>query len=369
MARAAARLAGRRVEETAVSSAAGQARRALGRWEAGLVLLAVVVVLAGQWYTGGLMLSSYNLETAAANSTVMACLALGVAPVIIAGDIDISIAATLSLTGVFMARIWEAGVNIWLAALLAVVLGSFLGLVNGLVVVLLDLPSLAVTLGTLGAYTGASFLILQGNAITGFPSSLTAVGTRNVPGTPVPVAVAIVVGLALALSAVVHGTRFGKSLFAIGGNRRAALFSGIAVSRVRLSAFVLAGVFSAVAAVLYLGDYNTAQATIASDQLLPAITAVILGGVSAYGGTGTIPGVVLAIALLTLLQEALGLHQLSGEAQTMAVGALLVVTIGSRTAIRTATRFRHRARARAAKATSNILGQVDGLAPVGTERR
>ena len=91
------------------------------------------------------------------------------------------------------------------------------------------------------------------------------------------------------LTYVVHGTKFGRSLFAIGGNRRAALFSGIAVSRVRITAFVMSGLFAGIAAVFYLGDYNTAQAGIAADQLLPAITAVILGGVSAYGGSARSP--------------------------------------------------------------------------------
>lgn len=309
------------------------ARRMPFGWEAGLLALAAIVIVVGEANTGGLLLSSYNLETTAANSAVVACLALGVAPVIMAGDIDISIAATLSLSGVFVARIWEAGLNIWLAAVLGLVLGALLGLVNGVAVVAFDLPALAVTLGTLGAYSGASLLILQGRAVSNFPSSLLALGTSNVPGTPVPVAMAVAIGVAVLLSLMVHGTRFGKSLFAIGGNRKAALYSGIAVSRTRILAFVLAGTVSALAAVLYLADYNTAVANMAGDQLLPAITAVILGGVSAYGGTGTIPGVALAIALLALLQEALGLHGLSGEGQTIAVGVLLVVTMGARVGI------------------------------------
>ena len=130
------------------------------------------------------------------------------------------------------------------------------------------------------------------------------------------------------LTYVVHGTKFGRSLFAIGGNRRAALFSGIAVSRVRITAFVMSGLFAGIAAVFYLGDYNTAQAGIAADQLFPAITAVILGGVSAYGGSGTIPGVAVAAVLLALLQSALGLHGFSGEGQTIAVGVLLIIAIG-----------------------------------------
>lgn len=316
-------------------------------WEAGLLVLAIILLIGGQAYTGGLLLSGYNLETTATNSAVVACLALAVAPVIIAGDIDISIAATLSLSGVFMARIWEAGVNIWLAVILGLVLGALLGLVNGIAVVLFDLPALAVTLGTLGAYSGASLLVLQGKAVSNFPSSLLTLGTSNLPGTPIPVAMAIAIGVAVILGLLVHGTRFGKSLFAIGGNRKAALFSGIAVNRTRIIAFVLAGLISALAAALYLADYNTAIATMASDQLLPAITAVILGGVSAYGGTGTIPGVALAIALLALLQESLGLHGLSGEGQTIAVGVLLVIVMGARAGIGTLRQLRHRIAARA----------------------
>lgn len=322
-------------------------RRVPFGWEAGLVALAVIVIVVGQADTGGLLLTGYNLETTAANSAVVACLALGTAPVIIAGDIDISIAATLSLSGVFIARIWEAGINMPVAVILGLALGALLGLVNGVAVVVFDLPALAVTLGTLGAYSGASLLILQGRAVSDFPSSVLALGTSNVPGTPIPVAVAVAIGVAVLLSLLVHGTGFGRSLFAIGGNRKAALYSGIAVSRTRILAFVLAGAVSALAAVLYIADYNTAVANMASDQLLPAITAVILGGVSAYGGTGTIPGVALAIALLALLQEALGLHGLSGEGQTIAVGVLLVVTMGARVGIGALGRLQRRLTARA----------------------
>ncbi len=308
------------------------ARQAL-RWESGLLLLLALVLIVGQASTGEL-LSSYNLQTTALNNIVLLFLALAVTPVIITGDIDISIAGTLSLCGVFTARLWTSGVEIWVAVLLALVLGAVCGLVNGILVVAFDLPALAVTLGTMGAYTGASFLILQGNAITNFPSALVALGSGNLTGTPIPISVVVVAAVALGLTYVVHFTKNGKSLFAIGGSRRAALFSGIPVNRVRVTSFVIAGLLSAVAAIFYLGNYDTAQAGIASDQLLPAITAVILGGVSAYGGTGTVPGVAVAAVLLAFLQAALGLHGLSGEGQTIAVGILLVVAIGGGEGIR-----------------------------------
>jgi len=306
--------------------------RRLTRWETGLLVMIGIVLAVGSATSPGL-LSTYNLQTIAINNSVLACLAFGVAPVIIAADIDISVASTLALCGVFMAKLWGGGMDIWLAALLAVGLGGVLGLINGVFVVLLDLPALAVTLGTMGAYTGVAFLILKGAAIVDFPTGLLNLGSGTIAGTQIELSTVVVVGLLLVLTFVVHVSPYGRALFAVGANRQAALFSGVAVTRTRLIAFVIAGMFAALAAVFYLGNYDTAQANIASDQLLPAITAVILGGVSAYGGTGTIPGVALAVILLALLQSALGLAGVSGQAQTIAVGALLIFAIGSGAAI------------------------------------
>lgn len=296
--------------------------------ETGLLAL-IAVVLVGAVLMGE-SLSAYNLQTVALNNTVLMMLALGVAPVIIAGDIDISIAAILALTGVVMAQLWTGGLDIWIAGGLAIVLGAFLGLINGILVVLLDLPSLAVTLGTMGTFTGVAFLILQGRAIINFPSSLLFAGSGIIHGTGVPVATAAALVLLTILSLIIHGTSYGKSLFAVGGGRQAALFSGVAVVRTRLTAFVISGTFSAIAAVFYLGNYDTAQATIGSSELLPAITAVILGGVSAYGGTGTIPGVGIAVVLLIFLENVLGLLGVSGQGQTIAVGILLIIAVGGK---------------------------------------
>jgi rhamnose transport system permease protein len=306
--------------------------RPLTRWETGLLVMIGIVIGVGSATSPGL-LSTYNLQTIAINNTVLACLAFGVAPVIIAADIDISVASMLALCGVLMAKLWGGGMNIWLAALIAIGIGGVLGLINGVFVVLLDLPALAVTLGTMGAYTGIAFLILKGSAVVDFPSGLLQLGSGTVAGTQIELSTVVVAGLLVVLTFVVHVSPYGRSLFAVGANRQAALFSGIAVTRTRLLAFVIAGVFAALAAVFYLGNYDTAQANIASDQLLPAITAVILGGVSAYGGTGTIPGVALAVILLALLQSALGLAGVSGQVQTIAVGALLIFAIGSGAAI------------------------------------
>jgi rhamnose transport system permease protein len=218
--------------------------------------------------------------------------------------------------------------NTWLAVAIGLLIALACGLINGLLVVMFNLPALAVTLGTMGAYTGASFLILKGLAITTFPSVIVTLGSGNFMGTQIPIVVIVLIVIGIIMSYVLHGTVFGRSVFAIGGNRKAALFSGIAVNRVRILTFVISGLLAGVAGLLFLGNYQTAQAGMGASELLPAITAVILGGVSAYGGTGTVPGVVLAAVLLALLQSALGLHGFSGEGQTMAIGVLLIIAIG-----------------------------------------
>jgi rhamnose transport system permease protein len=289
--------------------------------------LIVVVMVLGQAADGDL-LSSFNLQTTALNSVVLLCLALGLAPVIMTSDIDLSVVGTLALVGVIIGDLTAHGTSTWLAIGAGLVIALLCGLINGLLVVLFDLPSLAVTLGTLGAYTGVSFLILKGLAISTFPNVIVSMGSSNLTGTQVPFAVVVLLVIAVIMSYLLHATVFGKSVFAIGGSRKAALFSGIAVNRVRILTFVISGFMAGVAGLLFLGNYQTAQAGMGSTELLPAVTAVILGGVSAYGGTGTIPGVVLAAVLLALLQSALGLHNFSGEGQTMAIGFLLIIAIG-----------------------------------------
>jgi len=302
-------------------------RHAVVRWESGLVLLIILVMVLGQWADGDL-LSSFSLQTTALNSVVLLCLALGLAPVIMTSDIDLSVVGTLALVGVVIGDLTAHGTNTWLAIGIGLAISLVCGLINGLLVVLFDLPALAVTLGTMGAYTGVSFLILKGLAISTFPSVIVSMGSSNVTGTQIPFAVVLLIVFAAILSFILHGTVFGKSVFAIGGSRKAALFSGIAVNRVRITTFVISGLMAGIAGLLFLGNYQTAQAGMGASELLPAVTAVILGGVSAYGGTGSIPGVVLAAALLALLQSALGLHNFSGEGQTMAIGFLLIIAIG-----------------------------------------
>jgi rhamnose transport system permease protein len=316
-------------------------RRLVLRWEIGLCLLIVLVTACSSLLSSD-FLTPFNLQTMALSATVLGFLALGVAPVVMTGDIDLSIASTLALCGVVLAQLWQNGMNIWLACIVAIALGAILGLINGLLIVLLELPALAITLGTMGAYTGIAFLILQGKAITGFPDGISTLGQGGLLGSQFPIATLAVLILAVVMTFLLHGTVFGKSVFAIGGSKQAARFSGIAVTRTRILLFVMAGSIAGMASIFYLGNFDTARADMASDQVLPAVTVAILGGVSAYGGSGTIPGVVLALVLISVLEAGLGVMGVSGQEQTISIGLLLIVAIGGGNVVNSAQRWSRR---------------------------
>jgi len=303
-------------------------RRAAGnalRWEVGLTLLGLVL-FAYMSLASSNFFTSFTLQSLALNATVIGFLALGVAPVIVSGEIDISVAAMLGLCTIVLAEVWQAGVNIWLAALVSIALGCVLGLLNGIFVVLLELPSLAITLGSMGAYTGIAFLILGGSAITGFPSSLITLGS-GLAANAVPWSTLVLLAVAAVLAFLLHRTTFGRVVFAVGSNKQASRFSGLAVVRTKLLVFVISGCMAGVAAIFYAGYFDTAQGGLGSEDLLPAITVVILGGVSAYGGTGTLLGVVLALFVLGVLQTGLGVLGFSGQEQTIAVGLTLILAL------------------------------------------
>src|SRR5262245_51790066 len=158
----------------------------------------------------------------------MGLLAFGLTFVVVAGEIDISILSIMAVSAVCTAQIWHAGANIWLAALAGLAVAVALGLVNGVLIGLLDLPSLAVTLGTLAAFRGLAYVILGGGSISDLPTGFTNAGGGYI-GNELPIALLVLIGSAIVLGLLLHGTRFGRYVYTIGSNKEAARFSGIPV--------------------------------------------------------------------------------------------------------------------------------------------
>jgi rhamnose transport system permease protein len=302
------------------------AARLLVRWE---TLLVIAIVGVGIWSAtlSPFFLKSANLLDLVTPYVFIGLLAFGLTFVVITGEIDISVASTLAASIVCFAQIFGAGVNIWLAALAALGIAAALGLANGLLVGVLNLPSLAVTLGTLAAYSGLAFIVLSGEGVASFPAGFTELGGGYLVNKELPVALLVMLGFAVALGVLLHATRFGRYLFSIGSNREAARLSGIPVTRVRVTVFVLSGLMAGIAGLVYVGYFGSARADAAQGSLLDVVTAVVLGGVGIFGGTGSMPGVLLALVLVAEVRNGMQLANLSGQLQNIVIGVLLLAAI------------------------------------------
>jgi rhamnose transport system permease protein len=309
-----------------MSTAAVVAKRVVVRWEA---LLVVLILAAGvwSWTLSGFFLRRANLLDLATPYIFIGLAAFGLTFVVVAGEIDISVMSTMAVAAVCIAEIWSAGVNVWLAALAGLGVALALGLVNGLLVGLLDLPSLAVTLGTLAAFRGLAYVILGGSSISGLPTGFTNVGGGYISN-ELPDALLVLLGFALVLGLLLQATRFGRYLYTIGSAREVARFSGIPVARTRVTIFAISGLMAGFAAIVYLGFFGSVQADAASgSELIDVVTAVVLGGVDIFGGSGSILGVLLALILIAVLRNGMQLANLGGATQDMVIGGLLVGAI------------------------------------------
>jgi rhamnose transport system permease protein len=309
-----------------MTTARSIAWRIFGRWEA---LLVAMILVVGYWSTtlSPFFLTRLNLLDLVTPYVFIGLLAFGLTFVVVAGEIDISVCSTMAVSAVACAEIWQQGANIWVASVAGLVVATLLGLVNGVLIGVLNLPSLAVTLGTLAAYRGLAYVILESEARSNFPGDFTQIGGGYIRG-ELPKALLALVGSALVLGLLLHATRFGRYVYAIGSNREAARFSGIPVARVRVTVFALSGFMAGCAGIVYLGFFGSVQADAAAgSELIDVVTAVVLGGVDIFGGSGSIVGVLLALFLVAELRNGMQLDNLSGATQDMVIGGLLLAAI------------------------------------------
>ena len=232
-------------------------------------------------------------------------MALPLALVIIAAEIDLSVASVLALSSAVTASLWNAGLPIELIIPICLGVGALCGAFNGILVTRFGLPSLAVTIGTLALFRGLAFVVIGDESVTDFPAVWTDRAFGNFAGTFIPDTIVLFAILAIAFGVLLHATPFGRSVYAIGANEEAAYFAGLRVKRIKLILFVLCGTVAALAGIVISLRNSTAAANVGQGFELTAITAVLLGGVSIFGGRGTLIGVALALFLLGAIQKAL----------------------------------------------------------------
>jgi rhamnose transport system permease protein len=260
-----------------------------------------------------------------------ALMALPMTLIIIAGEIDLSVASILGLSSAVLGVTYAAGVPLWLAAILALMTGVACGLLNGLLVTRFGLPSLVVTLGTLALFRGLAFVILGGPqgqiAISNYPADFTRFGFGTIPGTVVPWSVILFVALLAIFVVLLHRTWIGRQIYSVGLNQAASRFSAVRVARLKLSLFVLSGLIAALAGILYTARISSSRADNAAGFELDVIAAVLLGGVSIFGGRGTMIGVLLSLAVVATLRNVLAITNVGPDIQNFAVGGLLILSV------------------------------------------
>lgn len=259
--------------------------------------------------------------------TPILLIALAMAPVMITGDIDLSVGSMVGLSCVMMGLLHSNGVPIPLAGLVALLVGALGGLLNGLLVTRIGLPALAVTIGTLALYRGVAVGLLGTTAVTQFDKWWTTLVKAKIGATGIPVIMIVFVVLLAAFVVLLHFTSFGRGIFAIGLSKDAAAFSGVNVDRTRLILFVLSGLMAALAGIYYTLYYGSARGDNATGMELQVIAAVVLGGVSVFGGRGALHGVIAGVLLIGTLSKALQLVNITSDVMSIITGVLLVLSV------------------------------------------
>jgi rhamnose transport system permease protein len=297
----------------------------LRSWE-GLLFLFLLVVLAYNISSVSNFLTVQNQVNLFQLGIEKSIVALVMAFVIINGEIDLSVASMMGLSAAIVAYTFEQGVPMWLCILIALAVGAGCGIINGYLVAVIGLSSLAVTLAGYIGFRGLAQLLVEDRSIGGFPSWFTDLGQDGLIG---PVTLSILLFFAFAAIAVVvlHYSGFGRRTYAIGNSREVARYSGVAVAQNKIVIFLFSGLISALAGILLTARLGAVRASTAQGFELDIITIVLLGGVSIFGGVGTMGGVLLSIYLVLNLRNGLVIAGVTGNTQTGIIGLLLILSV------------------------------------------
>lgn len=275
-----------------------------------------------------------TLGTLGCDFICIGIVALPLTMVIVSGGIDISFGSTIGLCAIALGVLFQSGVPMPLAILLTLLLGALCGLINAGLIIYTKVNPLVITLGTLYLFAGSA-LLLSGMAgatgyegIGGFPMAFTDFANLDVLGLPVPLIIFLICLLVFWLW--LHKTHAGRNVFLIGQSPRVALYSAIPVNRTLCALYAMTGLASAVAAVLLVSYFGSARSDLGASFLMPAITAVVLGGANIYGGSGSIIGTAIAVLLVGYLQQGLQMAGVPNQVSSALSGALLIVVVVGR---------------------------------------
>ena len=300
-------------------------RKLLTAWETGLLAvflctLALNASFAPEFLTVQNQINLFQL------SIEKIIVALVMTLVIINAEIDLSVASIMGLSAALFGSLVNAGTPGGLAILICLAAGLVAGLVNAILVARVGIPSLVVTLAMLIGFRGLARVLVKDNSLGNFPAWFTDLGQKGILG-PIPLAILLFFVLLLLLGMTLHRSSFGRQVIVIGTNAEVARFSGLNVARVKTVLFLLSALISALCGLLYAARLGSVRGDTAFGFELDIITMVLLGGVSIFGGKGSMTGVFLSILIILNLRNGMGLMNITGHMQTGVIGILLIASV------------------------------------------
>ena len=289
-------------------------------------MLVAITIFVANSFASPYFLNAWNLSDATFNFTEKAMIAFAMALLIISGEIDLSVASIIALASTAMGAAAQLGIGTEGLILVGLTVGLMCGATNGVLVTRFGLPSIVVTIGTMSLFRGISFIILGDQAYRGYPQDFAYFG-QGYFWWVISFEFVLFSILAVVYGIILHMTNFGRAVYAIGNNPTGALFSGIRVNRVKFVLFLLTGLMSGVAAICLTSRLGSTRPSIAFGWELEIVTMVVLGGVNILGGSGSIPGVIIAAFVMGLVTFGLGLLNVPGIVMSIVIGALLISVI------------------------------------------
>jgi len=297
----------------------------LKSWEGFLLAILVVIIISNSikspvYLSIGNQINLFNL------SIEKIIVALVMSFIIINAEIDLSVGSMMGLSACAFGWLFQQGVPVPAAIILVLILGIIGGAFNGFWITKIGLPSLVVTLAMLIGFRGFARVMVEDRGITDFPEWFDALGQQPLIG-PFPLSLIIFFVLLVIAIIILQFSGFGRYVYVIGNNREVARYSGIKVLRVKMILFVASGMISALAGLLFAARVGAVRGDVALGFELDIITMVLLGGVSIFGGSGSIFGVVLSILIVLNLRNGMALANITGHVQTGVIGVLLILSV------------------------------------------
>lgn len=296
----------------------------IGLRDIGTLLGLIIIFVVFSWLSP-VFLTGPNLINILQQSSINACIALGMTLVIVSGGIDLSVGPIAALAAVVAASLMVADVPIPLAMMAALGVGTACGLFNGILVAYAGLQPFIVTLGGLSLYRALALIYTGGNPVFGIPPEFRALTNGSLMGIPTPIIIVAV--LAIVCWILLNKTPLGEYLMAVGGNQEAARIAGVPVARTKISAFVISGALASIAALILVGRLGAAEPTLGNLWELDAIAAAAIGGASLMGGKGSIVGTVLGAIILGSLRNGLTLMNVQAFYQLLATGIIIIAAM------------------------------------------